>query len=373
MSTREPGFVDPSRPPGRGVDLSRFMAAVREAETGNPAGDYTKTGAQTRGYRGLGAYQISQQNWDIWSKEAGIPGANWRSPAAQDLVASTVMNRLFRRYGNWELVAAAWFGGPQSADNMAQRGYAGTEGISNRYISKYVKNVAALLDSKTTEPFFNRYQPTGNYESNAQWLHPIAGESEWSKGSWMPNTLTHRGRTHAATDIYAAAGTPIVAPVSGKVIGAATGKIGGNYVRLQGDDGNIYYFAHMKDTAKVSSGQRVSAGAHIGFVGTSGSAQGTSPHLHFSIKRGSMPVNPATMLEGARAGGGSFSMDPEVPKMNTGEGGMGGMLSTWVQTLSNTVAGGQRQDPRELVSLEEEIAEDESAPSESAQLNEMRN
>ena len=33
-------------------------------------------------------------------------------------------------------------------------------------------------------------------------------------------------------------------------------------------------------------------------------------------------------------------MDPEVPKMNTGEGDMGQMLSSWVQNLGNTVAGG---------------------------------
>ena len=117
----------------------------------------------------------------------------------------------------------------------------------------------------------------------------------------MPNTprAWQQGRTHAAVDIYAARGAMIVSPVSGTIKATGSGNIGGHWVQVQGDDGNVYYFAHMDAPPPVSSGQRISGGQQIGAVGTTGSAQGTSPHLHFSIKRDGTPINPVEVLRGA--------------------------------------------------------------------------
>ncbi len=340
------------------TDLGRFMASIRAAETGTPEGNYDLIGPMQGGYQGRGAYQISAQNWDMWTKDAGIPGADWRSPDAQDLVAGSMMQRMFQRYGNWELVAAAWIGGPQTADALASMGYVGTDAIENPTISDYVRLVASALASGQTVDYVGSFYNTViDYgQTAAGWIHPIAGESEWGRGSWMPNTLTHRGRTHPAIDVYAKSGTPIVSPVSGKVISTKVGKTGGNTVRVQGDDGNIYYFAHMKAQAVVENGQRISAGAHLGFVGTTGSASGTSPHLHMSIKRGEGYVNPATLLEGATKGGGAFSMDPNVGTGAQPQGAMAPMLSSWIGSMANAVAGGQRQDHRELTLEEPEPA-----------------
>jgi hypothetical protein len=129
------------------------------------------------------------------------------------------------------------------------------------------------------------------------WVNPVAGTQEWSAGSWMPNTLTHRGRTHAAIDIYAIAGTPIVAPVSGTVMASASGKIGGNYVRIKGDDGIVYYFAHMQQLSHLQKGQRISKAAIIGRVGTTGSAKNTKSHLHFSMRSNTGAfINPVSYL-----------------------------------------------------------------------------
>jgi murein DD-endopeptidase MepM/ murein hydrolase activator NlpD len=180
----------------------------------------------------------------------------------------------------------------------------------------------------------------------------------------MPNTLTHRGRTHPAIDIGAEKGTPIVSPVSGKVVSVQTTGIGGNNVRIAGNDGNTYYFAHMRDAANVKQGQLISGGQHIGFVGNTGSASSTEPHLHFSVKRGNSYVNPVTMLEGASQGGGVFAMDSEVAIVPQGKGSMSQVINPWIESLSDTIAGGQRADPRELLSLEEpEEPPVEQAPS----------
>ena len=130
------------------------------------------------------------------------------------------------------------------------------------------------------------------------WVNPVAGPNEWNAGSWMPNTKTHRGRNHAAIDIYANTGTPIVAPVSGTVIASSSGKIGGNYVRIRGDDGVIYYFAHMAQRSHLQKGQRISRADIVGRVGNTGSARSTSPHLHFSMRSATTkaPINPVSYL-----------------------------------------------------------------------------
>lgn len=59
---------------------------------------------------------------------------------------------------------------------------------------------------------------------------------------------------------------------------------GGKFVSILGDDGVRYYGSHLRSVAKgIEAGVRVTAGTKLGEVGTSGSARGTPPHLHFGI------------------------------------------------------------------------------------------
>ena len=142
----------------------------------------------------------------------------------------------------------------------------------------------------------------------SNWMFPVIGANKWSPGSWMPNTQTHRGRTHAAIDIYADRGASIISPVSGHVRLAGEGNIGGNWVQILGDDGVVYYFAHMMSPTELSKGQKVNAGTVIGYVGNTGSASRTSPHVHFSMKRDGKAINPTSYLR-------SGVVVPNVPDM----------------------------------------------------------
>jgi murein DD-endopeptidase MepM/ murein hydrolase activator NlpD len=107
------------------------------------------------------------------------------------------------------------------------------------------------------------------------------------------------GTTHRGIDLFAARGTPVVAPVSG-VVEPHPNPLGGEAFSLSGDDGVWYYGAHLEGYGAVG---RVTAGTVIGYVGDSGDARGTSPHLHFeSHPSGSAAVNPYPSLVGACSG-----------------------------------------------------------------------
>jgi len=86
--------------------------------------------------------------------------------------------------------------------------------------------------------------------------------------------------------------TQIVAVTSGY----ATFKqnhLGGNAVSLAGDNGNRYYYAHLSGYEGAS--RRVVQGEVIGYNGDTGNATGI-PHLHFEVRLGGSPVNPAVYL-----------------------------------------------------------------------------
>ncbi len=124
------------------------------------------------------------------------------------------------------------------------------------------------------------------------WRCPVDGRV------WFANDFgASRGDfSHEGIDVFADRGTPVVAPVSG-VVGRHPNPSGGQAFALTGDDGIWYYGAHLD--AYGAEG-RVTAGTVVGYVGTSGDANGTPPHLHFETHPvGSGPVNPYPALVGA--------------------------------------------------------------------------
>ena len=91
------------------------------------------------------------------------------------------------------------------------------------------------------------------------------------------------GRRHQGIDIFARRGTPVRSPVPGLVVAVGENRLGGHVVKLLGPGAQVHYFAHLARFGPVHVGQRVDAGAVLGYVGTSGNAAGTPPHLHYGI------------------------------------------------------------------------------------------
>jgi LysM repeat protein len=101
------------------------------------------------------------------------------------------------------------------------------------------------------------------------------------------------GRFHEGNDLFAPHGTPIFAPVGG-TLHQVVGTVGGYQFNLEGDDDHLYIGSHMDQFAKDGY---VQAGDIIGYVGDSGNAQGSRPHLHFEIHAdGENPINPYPAL-----------------------------------------------------------------------------
>lgn len=104
---------------------------------------------------------------------------------------------------------------------------------------------------------------------------------------WNPKSFWYypwgNNRVHKGVDIFAKAGTPVIAPTSGFVLFSGKISMGGNVVYMIGPKWRFHYFAHLQKS-QVQRFGFVDAGQKIGAVGSSGNAAGKPPHLHYSIK-----------------------------------------------------------------------------------------
>jgi len=92
---------------------------------------------------------------------------------------------------------------------------------------------------------------------------------------------------HQAIDIMAARGTPVLAAGDGRVEKLFTSKPGGLTIYEFDPKGEYcYYYAHLDGYAPgLEAGKTVLKGEVIGYVGSTGNASATAPHLHFQIFR----------------------------------------------------------------------------------------
>ncbi|MEX2292757.1 MAG: peptidoglycan DD-metalloendopeptidase family protein [Acidimicrobiales bacterium] len=108
------------------------------------------------------------------------------------------------------------------------------------------------------------------------------------------------GHVHQATDIMGPKLLPIYAAMGGTVVKMPMADDATGYrLRIEADDGRTYSYLHLNNdspgtddglgtseqayAAGVTLGGRVERGQHIGYMGDSGNAEATAPHLHFNI------------------------------------------------------------------------------------------
>lgn len=104
-------------------------------------------------------------------------------------------------------------------------------------------------------------------------------------------------RRHEGQDIFAPRGTPVISATSGLVYKIGENNLGGQTVSVIGRGGRVYYYAHLDSYAPaLREGDFVTTKTVLGYVGTTGNARGTPPHLHFGVYASGGAINPLPLL-----------------------------------------------------------------------------
>ena len=136
--------------------------------------------------------------------------------------------------------------------------------------------------------------PTTTLNPN-QYIFPVRPERsvDYAEGS--------AAHGYPALDIFAPVGWEYVAVTDGTVefisytdiwdpVTDDPGARGGIAIAIIGDDGLRYYGSHLLKIADgIETGQHVTTGQLLGYIGESGNAHGTVSHLHFGISHPTYP------------------------------------------------------------------------------------
>ncbi|MEO8193232.1 MAG: M23 family metallopeptidase [Gemmatimonadales bacterium] len=91
------------------------------------------------------------------------------------------------------------------------------------------------------------------------------------------------GRSHRGVDIFAPSGTPVLSATEGIVFRVGTNRLGGNVINVLGPGRQVHYYAHLDRYDAFRPGDVVYAGNILGYVGNTGNARNTPPHLHYGV------------------------------------------------------------------------------------------
>ena len=113
------------------------------------------------------------------------------------------------------------------------------------------------------------------------YVFPVLGDVSFSDDYGAPRAGTG---WHHGNDLFAERGTPVLAVADGTLSRVGVNTLGGNRLWLTDAAGNEFYYAHLSAYAPATvSGAHVTAGQVIAFVGNTGQAITTPPHLHFEV------------------------------------------------------------------------------------------
>jgi murein DD-endopeptidase MepM/ murein hydrolase activator NlpD len=105
------------------------------------------------------------------------------------------------------------------------------------------------------------------------------------------------GRSHAGQDIFARRDTPVYSATEGIVVRIDETKRGGKTVWVFGAGGRRYYYAHFERyAADLQVGAPVTVETILGYVGNTGNARATPPHLHLGVFAPEGAIDPLPLL-----------------------------------------------------------------------------
>lgn len=125
---------------------------------------------------------------------------------------------------------------------------------------------------------------------------PVAGKGNNAIKSFWGASRDGGSRSHEGNDIFAPKKHPVVAISYGSISSIRNRGLGGKQVWVEDyDTGLLHYYAHL-DGWNVYEDQMVWRGDTIGYVGNTGNAKNTPPHLHFGIYKNGKAVDPKPFI-----------------------------------------------------------------------------
>jgi len=119
------------------------------------------------------------------------------------------------------------------------------------------------------------------------------GEADARFGAWRGS------RSHEGQDVFADAGTPLVAIRDGRVVETGNDGGRGNYIAIWSPEADrTFVYLHMRAPTPLAVGDAVEAGRRVGAVGCTGSCWGDHLHLEMRAGRGTTgkPLDPLPLL-----------------------------------------------------------------------------
>lgn len=232
-----------------------------------------------------------------------------------------------RKTGKWRVVAVALFGAvlftscasttPGTASSPTTSSTALSEdddesqliaqlrGDLSRYNSREIARTpnaspnTTSARSRDTE-FANRARALFAPLNGSAMRIPVVGvRSRDLSDSWH-HPRDGGSRVHKGIDIFAPKGTEIVAVADGFISFLGDQRLGGHCVWLTTENGTSFYYAHLDRWAPgLYEGMEVQSGDLLGYVGNTGNARTTPPHLHFGINQNDEMINPYPVLNRA--------------------------------------------------------------------------
>ncbi|HYI10215.1 MAG TPA: M23 family metallopeptidase [Thermoanaerobaculia bacterium] len=172
----------------------------------------------------------------------------------------------------------------------------------NRHNSRKIDRAPTLTGSAETKKERDReFSARANAlfaPLNGTSLHmPVVGITpSHLSNSWGADRDGGR-RKHRGIDIFAPKGTAVVAVADGFISYIGDQPKGGNCLWLTTESGASFYYAHLDRWASgLYEGMEVRTGDLLGYVGNTGNAKTTPPHLHFGVNDNDEMVNPYPIL-----------------------------------------------------------------------------
>lgn len=244
------------------------LAATMALETGG-VNEGTNPAGATGLMQVVGHYADGRP---LWQSLADQYGGDLNDPYTNVRTAAEIMKMGYETYGSWEKAAAWYFGGPGAFNDDGS--YSMNDDMYGTDIPTYVNvwkdNYAAISGQGGGQ---------GVNHSGQGLVFPIKG--------YTGGVDLHWGEDPGAADLFADYGTPVLA-IQGGVANSGYSEIGGYWTYITGNDGLVYYYAHMD---KMGPNGQVNAGDYIAGVSDTGNAAGTGPHLHLGIATAGHGIN----------------------------------------------------------------------------------